>query len=328
MTIFAGCVVGFIVWFLLRYLAGGLYTVDQNERAVKTIFGRADRVADLTTLNDPISESLREDERDRYVYPIVNVIPPGGPYFKWPWERVYKVSIATQTLSMAYDAEDPSANNQGQMLEAVTKDQLNTGLTGQLRYRISEKNLYAYLFGVKRPITHVMGYFISILRERIANFEAPKVAETDATAVTAAAVTGISINDLRKNLRNLNEHMDLECASSAARYGIVLDASLITGIDPPPEVESALAAINTAHNTVSSDISLAQAAADQKIEQSKRAVEIQTLNAYAEVEPLRQLTAQLADLKKSGDGAIESYIRNVRLSLYKRAQTVIMETKP
>ena len=229
---------------------------------------------------------------------------------------------------MAYDAEDPSANNQGQMLEAVTKDQLNTGLTGQLRYRISEKNLYAYLFGVKRPITHVMGYFISILRERIANFEAPKVAETDATAVTAAAVTGISINDLRKNLRNLNEHMDLECASSAARYGIVLDASLITGIDPPPEVESALAAINTAHNTVSSDISLAQAAADQKIEQSKRAVEIQTLNAYAEVEPLRQLTAQLADLKKSGDGAIESYIRNVRLSLYKRAQTVIMETKP
>ena len=53
--------------------------------------------------------------------------------------------------------------------------------------------------------------------------------------------------------------MDRECASSAARYGIVLDASLITGIDPPPEVESALAAINTAHNQVSSDISLAQA---------------------------------------------------------------------
>ena len=65
-------------------------------------------------------------------------------------------------------------------------------------------------------------------------------------------VSGISINDLRKNLRDLNEHMDQECRSSAARYGIVLDASLITGIDPPPEVESALAAINTAHNHVSS----------------------------------------------------------------------------
>ena len=63
--------------------------------------------------------------------------------------------------------------------------------------------------------------------------------------------------------------MDRECPSSAARYGIILDASLITGIDPPHEVESALAAINTAHNHVSSDISLAQAAADQKIVQSQ-----------------------------------------------------------
>ena len=99
-------------------------------------------------------------------------------------------------------------------------------------------------------------------------------------------VIGVSINDLRKNLRDLNEHMDRECRSSAARYGIMLDASLITGIDPPQEVESALAAINTAHNQVSSDISLAQAAADQKIVQSRRAVEIETLKAQAEVEPL------------------------------------------
>ena len=62
-------------------------------------------------------------------------------------------------------------------------------------------------------------------------------------------------------MRDLNEYMDQESRSAPARYGVILDASLITGIDPPPEVESALAAINTAHNQVSSDISLAQAAA-------------------------------------------------------------------
>jgi regulator of protease activity HflC (stomatin/prohibitin superfamily) len=324
MTIILGSVLGFIIWFLSRYLIGGLYTVDQNERAVKTIFGRADRVPDMTTLNDPISESLNDDEKLRYNYPQVRVIPPGGPYFKWPWEKIYKVSIATQTLNMAFDPDDSSANQDGQILEAVTKDQLNTGLTGQIRYRISERNLYAYLFGVKRPISHVMGYFVSVLRERIANFEAPKAKVTDPEA---SIVTGISINDLRKNLRDINEHMDRECASSAARYGIVLDASLITGIDPPPEVESALAAINTAHNQVSSDISLAQATADQKIEQSKRAVEIETLKAQAEVEPLRQMTTQLSDLKKSGDDALDAYLRNVRLSLYTRSEQVILEAK-
>ncbi|HEX7652645.1 MAG TPA: SPFH domain-containing protein [Verrucomicrobiae bacterium] len=323
-ALFLGCVLGFFTWFLFRCIIGGLYTVNQNERAVKTIFGRADRVPDMTTLSDPVAEPMSEEERGRYIYPQVRVIQPGGPYFKWPWEKVYKVSVATQTLSMAYDPDNYAANQEGQILEAVTKDQLNTGLTGQIRYRISERNLYAYLFGVKRPISHVMGFFVSILRERIANFEAPKTAVED---TETSVVSGISINDLRKNLRDLNEHMDRECATSAARYGIELDASLITSIDPPPEVESALAAINTAHNQVSSDISLAQATADQKIEQSKRAVEIETLRAQAEVEPLRQLNAQLADLKQSGNGALDSYLRNVRLSLYTKAQQVILEGK-
>lgn len=122
--------------------------------------------------------------------------------------------------------------------------------------------------------------------------------------------------------------MDRECMSSAARYGILLDASLITGINPPPEVESALAAINTAHNQVSSDISLAQASADQRIVLSRRAVEIETLKAQAEVEPLESLAAQLAELKRSSPAALPAYLRNVRLGLYRDAQQVILEARP
>jgi regulator of protease activity HflC (stomatin/prohibitin superfamily) len=326
-----GVIFGFFAWFIVRYIIAGIYTVDQNERAVKTVFGRAQRVGTATTLDDPISEGLKGDERDRYIFPQVRVIPPGGPYFKFPWEIIYKVSIATETLNMAFDPDEPSANLGGKILEAVTKDQLNTGMTGQIRYRISEKNLYAYLFGVKKPISHVMGYFVSVLRERIANFEAPKhpVLEIEGAPpeLKTATAHGISINDLRKNLRDLNEHMDRECRSSAARYGVVLDASLITGIDPPPEVESALAAINTAHNQVSSDISLAHAGADQKIVQSKRAVEIETLKAQAEVEPLNRLANQLRELKGSGPDVLNAYVRNVRLELYHQAQQVFLETK-
>jgi len=130
-----------------------------------------------------------------------------------------------------------------------------------------------------------------------------------------------------KNLRDLNEHMDRECASAQARYGIQLEASLITAIDPPQEVEAALAAINTAHNEVSSSISLAQAAADQKIVQSRRAVEIETNRAEAEVEPLRRLAGQIMALKTSGGaGALDAYVRNVRLGLYGEAN-IIMEVK-
>jgi regulator of protease activity HflC (stomatin/prohibitin superfamily) len=314
MDVLSGMVFGFLGWFFVRYVISGIYTVDQNERAVKTVFGRAERLG-ATTLQDPVSEGLRDEERARYAYPQLRVIPPGGPYFRWPWERIHKVSIATQTVNMALDPEDPTANYGGTMLEAVTKDQLNVGLKGQLRFAVNERNLYAYVFGVKGPVVHVLGYFISILRERIANFEAKSVDEK----------IGVSINDLRKNLRDLNGLMERECRSSAARYGISLDASLITAIDPPGEVESALAAINTAHNQVSSDISLAQASADQRIVESRRAVEIETLRAQAELEPLRSLAAQLGELKQRGAGALQAYLRNARLPLVNHARALFLE---
>jgi regulator of protease activity HflC (stomatin/prohibitin superfamily) len=332
MGIIVGAIIGLLAYLVARIVLTGIYTVDQNERAVLTTCGRAERLQG-TTLDDPISESLTDVEKLRYAYPQLRVIGPGGPYFKMPWQQVYKVSVATQTLNIAFDPESPSANNNNQVLDAVTKDQLNTGLMGQLRYTVAERNLYATLFAIKNPIAHVMGYFISILRERIANFEAPStplVAESALPAGSAlepVAVQGISINDLRKNLRELNEQMDRECTSSAARYGIRLDAALITSIDPPSDVESALAAINTAHNQVSSEISLAQASADQRIVQSKRAVEIETLKAQAEVEPLNWLAAQLTELRKNGPDALPLYLRNIRLALYARASHIILEMK-
>ncbi len=330
-----GLFFGAIGWFVLRYVIFGFFTVNQNEKAVKTSFGRALRLT-TTTLDNPMAEYLRPDERERYKYPQLSVIQPGGPYFKWPWEKVYKVSVATETVNLAFDPEDVNANRGGSELDAVTKDQLNIGLTGQLRFRVSDQNLYAYIFGVKRPLVHVLGYFISILRQKIASFEAPESAEvlpvigSTPNMGDLSAAAGVSINDLRKNLRLLNEDMDKGCMSSTARYGITLDASLITGIDPPDDVESALAAINTAHNQVGADVSLAQAAADQKLVQSRRAVEIQQLNAQAEVEPLLQLANQLSELKRLGgsSGVIDAYVRNVKLSLFSKARSAYVEVKP
>lgn len=350
-TWITGIGIGFLAWFTLRYVILGFYTVDQNERAVLTSFGRAQRLSAATSIHTSDGVAMRESERERYEYPQVRVIGPGGPYFRWPWQQVHKVSIATRTVNMAWDPENPGANHAGTLLEAVTKDQLNVGLTGQIRFRVSEENLYAYLFGVKNPPAHIMGFFVSILRERIANFEAPRVAallaaaageepvsvalerrgggtSLERQAADPSAISGISINDLRKNLRLLNEIMDQECASSVSRYGVHLDASLITEISPPQDVESALAAINTAHNHVSSDISLAQAAANQRIVQSRRAVEIETLRAEAEVEPLRALASQLGALQQQGGGeALETYLRNVKLGLYAKTDRAFLENK-
>ncbi|MCL2298991.1 MAG: SPFH domain-containing protein [Firmicutes bacterium] len=310
---------GALLFLLVRAVISGFYVVNQNERAVITSFGRAKRI-EGTTADDPdLAATLNEEQRERYGFPKLQVIPPGGPYFKWPWQKVHKISVATHTSNMAFDPESPKANKGNTVLDAITKDQLNVELSGQIRYRVSERNIYAYLFGVKNPIAHVMGYFVSVLRERIANFEG-EGREANADLLQGDS---ISINDLRKNLRDINDHMDRECLASEARYGIVMEASLITGIDPPDEVESALAAINTAHNQVSSDISLAQAAADQKIVQAKRALEIETLKAESETEGIKLLAQELDALKRHGGAdALKAYVKNAKLALFDQTKSI------
>jgi regulator of protease activity HflC (stomatin/prohibitin superfamily) len=153
---------------MIRVLATGFYVVRPDQRAVLTTFGRADRLpSDMIDKAD--GPHLGADEQQRYHCPKVRVIGPGGPYFKWPWQKVHKVSVATQAVDLVWD---PTRHQN--TVEAVTKDNLTTGVNGQIRFRVCQNNLYAYLFGVASPLEHVIGYFVAVLRERIANFADPK----------------------------------------------------------------------------------------------------------------------------------------------------------
>lgn len=314
--------VGLGIYLSFRVLITSLYTVRPDQRAVITSFGKAKRLEGSVD-----TAELSDEEQNRYCYPVVQVIGPGGPYFKWPWQKVHKVSVATEATDLTWD---PS--KQQETIEAVTKDNLTTGVNGQIRFRVSEGNLYAYLFGVQSPLEHVMGYFISVLRERVANFVDPKgqelvsgVAAGDDNPTGVELSEGVSINDLRKNLPLLNQYMEEQCRCTAARYGIELDAALITEIDPPGEVDRALSAINSTRNQVAADISTARADAEQQITMSKRAVEIATNNAQAEVAPLRELSVILAKIKKEGGStSLKTYLRNMRVPLLSRAKRVVL----
>lgn len=317
---------GLVVYAVVRVLVTGLYTVRPDQRAVLTTFGRADRLPG-EMIDKAEGPHMTADEHLRYKYPKVWVIGSGGPYFKWPWQKVHKVSVATQAVDLAWD---PTKNQS--IVEAVTKDNLTTGVNGQIRFRVCENNLYPYLFGVASPLEHVMGYFVSVLRERIANFVDPRgqklladnelEGEQSETAVELSE--GVSINDLRKNLPMLNTYMEQQCGSTLGRYGIELDAALITTIDPPAEVDRALSAINSTRNQVAADISTARADAEQQITMSKRAVEIAANNAQAEVAPLRELAATLTAIKdEGGSPAIEAYIRNMRVPLLERTRRIV-----
>ena len=309
---------GMAAYCFFRVLISAFYVVRPDQRAVLTSFGRADRLSEQSPdkSDDP---TLSADERQRYIYPTVRVIQPGGPYFKWPWQRVYKVSIATQAVDLVWDP-----TKRQDTIEAVTKDNLTTGVNGQIRYRVSDQHLYAYLFGVESPLEHIMGYFVSVLRERIATFVDPRGDSSGDADSIAELSEGVSINDLRKNLPLLNAYMEEQCTSTPGRYGVELDAALITTIDPPQRVDRALSAINSTRNQVAADISTAQADAEQQITMSERAVEIAANNAEAEVAPLRKLASTLNKIREEGGPpALQAYLRNMRVPLLARTSQIV-----
>ena len=310
MMTFVLLVLGIALAAIITLLCG-VYSIDTTERGVMTTFGRAERIGG-STLDDPsLASLLREDERQRYVYPQVRVIPPGGPYFKWPWQQLYRVNMTIRTTDISSDPEvDQDA------IEVVTNDELTICVSGQIRWKPCERNLYAFIFGVRKPDQHVLGYFVSVLRERIAKFQPAGDQPSDE----------VSINFLRKNLSEINRYMEETCRVTAARYGVEFDRSLITEIAPPKEVEDALASINTTQNEVAAKISQARADADQTRKAAETAVQIARNRAEAEVAPLRELATNLDGLEKvGGEAALDSYIRNASLPLREKARKTVCQ---
>jgi regulator of protease activity HflC (stomatin/prohibitin superfamily) len=311
-------VFGFAVGFsgvALIILFSGVYTIGPTERGVMTTFGRVERMGKATTSEDPVlGANLSENERSRYSYPVVRVIKPGGPYFKWPWQKLRKIDMTIQTTDITWDPEKTQ-----DAIESVTKDNLTVNVSGQIRWRPCERNLYAYIFGVVEPRVHIMGFFVSVLRDRIATFSHDK----DETGGLVAE--GISINDLRRNLSSINAYMEEACRKTASRYGIELDAALITNIDPPQEVDEALASINTTNNNVAAAISQARAEADQTLKMAEQAVCIAENQATAEATPLLELSERLEAIHGvGGKAALEAYQRNATLPLREKAtQTIV-----
>jgi regulator of protease activity HflC (stomatin/prohibitin superfamily) len=316
MTAFA---LGAAIALLLSFLFG-VYTIGPTERGVLSTFGRVQRTQGSTSKDPQLGALLTEEESKRYDYPNIVVIPPGGPYFKWPWQSLRKIDMTIQTVDISWDPEMPQT-----FIEAVTKDNLTVNITGQIRWKPCERNLYAFAFGITRPETHVLGYFISILRDRVATFHGQSANQADEVA-NETAVEGVSINDLRRNLSQINSFMESACKKTSARYGIDLDAALITNIDPPSDVDEALASINTTQNQVAAAISQAKADADQKLKMAEQAVQIAENRAEAEAAPLLELGKTLQQMFDSGGKpALDAYLRNAALPLRERASQTVLK---
>ena len=211
------------------------------------------------------------------------------------------------------------------MLEAVTKDQLNTGLTGQLRYRVSRAE------PLRVP---VRGEAAHRARDGLLHLD-PARAHRQLRGAAADRPRARERSRPRPRVvaRRLHQRPAQEPARPQRAHGPRVHAAAgalrhrarrLADHRHRPAARGRVARSprSTPRTTTSPrDISLAQAAADQKIVQSRRAVEIETLKAQAEVEPLvRARRAARAAQAAAARRRSQAYLRNVRLALYGKAQ--------
>ncbi len=201
MMILLGCLCGFTAWFIVRHLLAGLYTVNQNERAVKTSFGRAHA---SPTARRPSTIPSQTDWMRR-THAISVAATQGHPTGR----SVLQVAVGTGVQGIGRHANREHGVRPGGSvrqpgrhdLEAVTKGQLNTGLTGQIATAFLSATCMRICSGEESFCArHGLLCFLTTRAHReLRGAQAPGDVEA---ARTPALHTGISINDSARTSRN------------------------------------------------------------------------------------------------------------------------------
>ena len=76
MEILIGVAIGFMAWFLVHYLVAGVYTVNQNERAVKTVSGARNVSAETIKAQELAAMT---EERAREIIRSLRLFAPMEP---------------------------------------------------------------------------------------------------------------------------------------------------------------------------------------------------------------------------------------------------------
>jgi regulator of protease activity HflC (stomatin/prohibitin superfamily) len=125
---FLGCFVGFGMWFVVRYLLLGFYTVNQNERAIKTSFGRADRIGELTTLSNlPLSNMLENHHSTGQA--VCSEVSPKSEEWGYKLGSVYIRKVHFRDTGMSKQIEEKVVNRLRQVTSAIRQDRVNQVIT-------------------------------------------------------------------------------------------------------------------------------------------------------------------------------------------------------
>jgi regulator of protease activity HflC (stomatin/prohibitin superfamily) len=275
------------------WLARSYVYVAEGEVAVLTRFGKA----------------VRNGEGGLHL-----LLP--GLHRKLPWDRVLRVCIKEQSIELTGD-EDRTV---------MTNDGIAIRYQSALRFAPLNDQLENYLFGLARPMEHMVGTFTCLLRNEIANFRIP-VRETSQLVPQANNAEQLIDESLgayaliRRERRTLNQRVT-DCGKRLVgdHFGVRLEAIDVTDFEPPDELREALHTVVQAKNDVDAALFRSEGECQQRLLAAQRGVQIAQERARAIEVEMVDLGSHLAELEDNQ--VLDEYVERRRAEVLLEARQV------
>jgi regulator of protease activity HflC (stomatin/prohibitin superfamily) len=239
-----------------------------------------------------------------------------GLHLKWPWQVVHDVSVMEQMIDLSGEEGGTTA---------MASDGTMLRLDSKLRFTPLEDHLYHYLFSMERPIEHVKGLFICLLRNEIANFDQQDT-RTDKEALVPYLpnVRVGSYAAIRRERRLLNQHIQEFCKTQIGdRYGVRFDGVDLTDILPPDELAHALNGVMNAQSEAQRLLAQTEAECEQRMLAANKGLAIARARAKAVEDEIGTMAGLLTELQRNG--TLDLYIDRRRGEVYADARLSYMK---
>ena len=289
-----GIVLGTLLLIALLVARSYVY-VAEGEVAVLTRFGRAVRESDGT---------LR--------------VLTAGLHRKLPWDHLLRVSIKEQSVELAGDEDRTVMTNDGIVIRYQSA----------LRFAPLNDKLEHYLFGLARPIEHMVGTFTCLLRNEIANFQSPPPHTSSATGLSRLTTAEQLIDDslgayalIRRERKALNSRVtDFGKRLVGDQFGVRLEAIDVMNFEPPDELREALNTVVQAKNDVDAALFRAEGECQQRLLAAKKGVEIAQDRARAIEVEMITLGEKLGELFRTK--VLDDYVSRRRAEVLSESRQV------
>lgn len=262
------------------WLIRSFYRVEEGHSAILTSFGKILRLS---------------NKEPRIIGP--------GLHLKKPWQRVHEFSVMERLLPIREGERE---------VELLARDGTLLRLDPQVRFRFDTTRVESFVFGMKKPTSHLRELFRSLISAEIAHFG------TDDSPDGSYA-------EIRRNRTHLQSRLQRECSDALeAKYGISFKSAEIAEILPPADLAQALNSAQKIEAENETLLNRFQAECEQQIAQAEHGVQIATMKASATENEINLLGGAINQLNSSG--ILTAYVKRRRDEVTSQAKTLYLKT--